>query len=218
MVRFALKPQVPFDGSNESVWNGVVRDQRVDLRADGVHLEPERVPPVVEGVDHNLDAVVRLKVRVAPHLGPDDSLRIVVEATNADVERRRVVEDPNLGLLRRNAALDRIYLRELTDRVRERPHVVVEPPVDYRRLLDADGLDRRSGRGGLECAGRRERENRHLGRASYDMRGMRIVNVLPRPIADSRSSRPPCRSTAHRAIGRPSPAPPVERERSLSMR
>ena len=74
-----------------------VRHLRVPLRAHRVDRELIAVALIVEGVDHDLEAVGVAGVEVLPQLVDDDLGRRRILREHADVEGVVVVEQPDLG-------------------------------------------------------------------------------------------------------------------------
>ena len=116
---------VPLDAQR-----AVVLHQAVAPPPGRADLEEERIPVVVEGIDHDGDAVVVGDPGVARHLGRDDLVGLGVPAARGDVERVGVVGEVDVGALARLGALDGLDLDEPLDARRLAPSVVVQRPVD----------------------------------------------------------------------------------------
>ena len=113
-------------------------DEDVPLHAGGVHDELERGPAIVVAVEEHAEFVA-VAGRVAPREAPHDLCRSAVEQARADVHRGFVVEDAHLGRLGDCRTFRGVGLSEVGDRGRECPRGVVQPPVESRRPLCADG-------------------------------------------------------------------------------
>ena len=144
----------------------------VVLRDPGApHRVPRIVPEVVIGehavslhtgsADRELHAgaviVARIQVErdavgVGPLIASGQSLRdrgrLRVEHPRAHVERVVVVEEADLGALRRRLAFIRIALPEVVRRRRLRPYLIVQASVDRRGSGDSECLQRGSCRVG----------------------------------------------------------------------
>jgi hypothetical protein len=122
-------------------------DQGVQLGSGGVHLEQVPVAMVLERVEDDQHAVVRVEIRVALHLRGDDRCGLAVEAADREIEVRLVVQRADLGLLGRRLTLARIDLDEGVARYRGSPDRVVQLAVDDRRGFRPPDDERGSRRG-----------------------------------------------------------------------
>jgi len=109
-----------------------VAEDEVDLAAAGGEVELEAGLLAVVAVEADADDVAGEGVAPA---GVAVHLRRVVVGPDREVHVAVVVEDLELGLLRRRCSLGRDLLRVVPSPLALRePGVVVEPPVDRRRL------------------------------------------------------------------------------------
>ena len=82
----------------------------------------------MEGVERPHEAVVGAEEAIPPLLERQNPLGIIVEH-GSDVERVLVVDDPNLGPLRRRPALHRLLLGEVRDGDGPLPRFLIETPI-----------------------------------------------------------------------------------------
>ena len=114
----------------------VVVERAVVERARGVHPEVEAAPAVMVGVDVD-GKPVGAHDAVPPGEQRHDGVGRRVVEPRADVQRVVVVEEPDLGPLRRGVALARYPLGEPGGRLRLHPGGIVEPAVERRSARPA---------------------------------------------------------------------------------
>ena len=73
---------------------------------------------------------------VTPHLVGDDALRMGVPESGSDVDARRIVEDPDVGLFRRLFSRERLLLHEAAHRRHGRIDLLVERAVNDQGLVE----------------------------------------------------------------------------------
>src|SRR4051812_39397358 len=122
----------------------------VALHTIRIELEPVAAVLVAEGVEDEGDTVgceivIAVHYLVASRERRADALRAkrVIHA-GADVDRGRIVQDPNLGFLARGLAFVRLRLGELGDGRRGGPRLFVDLPIDGDLALPQADVGRRS--------------------------------------------------------------------------
>ena len=103
-------------------------DQGVAHHTERVGFEEVAGATVPERIENPHKTVVGAEESIPPLLEGHDPLGIVIEH-GADVERILVVDDPDLGPLRRRPTLHRLPLGEVRDRDGPSPRVLVESPI-----------------------------------------------------------------------------------------
>ena len=133
----------------------VVLDQPLAAGSQWIDLEEIGISVVVEGVEDQVDAIVRRHVHVLDHLGCDQLVGLAVVHPDAQVEEVLVEEDPDLGALARLRPLDGIHLDHRIERNGVAPDGLVQNAVDHGRSLGTDQLCRpgRCGRGARDQPG-----------------------------------------------------------------
>ena len=115
---------------------------RVEQGAQRVRVEQEAVPPVVEGVDDDREAVAPVDVPlVAAHLVGHQTLRVAFFEFGGDVEAVRVVEHPDAGALRGGRTFVGLLLDKPLGCGHLVVHRVVEDPVHGERLGEPEGAE-----------------------------------------------------------------------------
>ena len=139
----------------------------VVLDAERIGAEDERVLPVVERVEEDLDRVGLVEFGVAAALADDNLVGLRVVADDADIQRAAVDQESDLGALGRGLAFVGFLLRERAEGLRERPGVLVDAPVDLGTLAVGQAADRELG-DVLGCGNPPEdhHEDHHEGRPS----------------------------------------------------
>ena len=154
----------------------------VALRAGGIHLEERPAQVVVIAIDDDLE-IVGVEARVSAYEPRQDAARARgVEHPRAHVQRAVVKEESHLGALRGRLSLLGVGLRELGDRRRRLPRVLVEVPVQGHGTAPRDRHGRRDGNR-VAIAGVRARGalRAQVGRAARDRdEGPRPGHVHPR--------------------------------------
>ena len=125
----------------------VIGEHAVSLHTGGADRELHAGAVIVARIQVERDAV-----GVGPLIASGQSLRdrgrLRVEHPRAHVERVVVVEEADLGALRRRLAFIRIALPEVVRRRRLRPYLIVQASVDRRGSGDSECLQRGSCRVG----------------------------------------------------------------------
>src|SRR5262249_11619263 len=138
----------------------IARPDAVSLNAGGAHFEMPGAAAISASIEVEPNCV-RKRVPVATGRGRHDGFRIRVEATDAEIDRVVVVEDPDLGFLARVAALIGCLLGKIGKRDRVHPDRIREISVDFWRPRGARGDGNlfwwRQGRG-VPCDRQRQRE------------------------------------------------------------
>ena len=130
----------------------------VELDTHRVGAEDEPGELVSVGVEDDLKAVGLIQRRIAPAVGHDDLVGILVVADHPEVERGAGVGDENLGALRDRLTRVRGLLNEARGRRNSGPgRVVQDIAVESRRSLEirAATADGRSTVSQILCNGRR---------------------------------------------------------------
>ena len=96
---------------------------------------------IVVGVEEEEEVVVALQVGVPAVLARDDRVRVVVLEPGGDQQRIRGVRDEHLGGEGWLGPFHRLGLDESVGHGRERPDLLVEPPVGHRDLLHERHLE-----------------------------------------------------------------------------
>src|SRR5580765_1085399 len=108
--------------------------EMIEANAGCGHTEHVRGSAVEIRIELDLDIFGLITIVAATHRRLDAAA--VVHAC-ADPKRRVVVDKPNLHVIRRRRALDRLGLEKIGDRARPLPGLVVEAAVESNRT----GLD-----------------------------------------------------------------------------
>ena len=102
----------------------------VVLDPERIGAEHERVLPIVEGVEQDLDRVGVVEVGVATAFSDDEVAWLGVDVDDADVELLPIHQEPDLGVLAGGLAFVRLLLNEGGEGLRRRPQRVVHASVD----------------------------------------------------------------------------------------
>ena len=153
----------------------------IPLHAETVHRELIGALAVPERVEEEGDRVVFRNLVAIRTVGPNET-GTAIACPDADVEVLAVVGDVHVGRLAGGGPLDRSRLHEVRHVRGPSPDVVGEPPVDVRRLFDADrGNDRLPGgvRRGPEQ--QRQRQGGPAGRSRRDHGSIGVAATIPVP-------------------------------------
>ncbi len=105
------------------------------LRAQRIDGKEERAAPIVERVEQDLNVVVGSDV-VAVGEGRPHHVAVLLEGTDAEVDRIGCVEDEDLRRILSRPAVHGAILTEAREQCRLSPHILVEHAVDVDRGLD----------------------------------------------------------------------------------
>ena len=117
----------------------------VVLDPERVGPEDERVLPVVERIEEDLERIGFGEVGIPAALADDNRVGRRVVADNPNVESAAIDEEPELGALGSGLAFVRLLLGEGAERLRERPDGFVDAPVDLGTLAVGQTADRELG-------------------------------------------------------------------------
>ena len=109
------------------------------LRAAGIRHEAVRVAAIEEGVQHDPEQITVASIEVARQLVRDRALRRLVVQHRADVERRGVVDEADLGAARGRPPLVRLLLHKPRRWRCELPRHVVQHAVEMRHTRHGNG-------------------------------------------------------------------------------
>src|SRR6266511_5327897 len=143
----------------------LARAEGVVSHSRRIDLESRAALMVVERVEDHLKEIGALACLIAADKPRCHALRAKrVEHARPDVESAVVVEKPNLSALCGRLPFLRIGLRELGDRFRSAPRLLVELPVDFDRSCSLRSLCDRRRRGVVELRLLREQRPREKNR------------------------------------------------------
>ena len=108
-------------------------DEAVEARAGSVHQEAVAGPVVSERIEDEPHGVIGGEVGVAQHGVGGDASRFGVDAADADVDRRAVGQQADLGMVRGRTPGHRRLLRQVRDETGRLPVGFVEDAVQANR-------------------------------------------------------------------------------------